>query len=122
MRNAVVSLRDGWLCVEEDAVDSSQPQLVRYWWPVRRYVAHFDEHLLGLPAESGSWCGRWVAREGTGLCSRYYDLELPEGGKTKCLHYEIVPVPCPKVRRGLETRWRRGRWEKCLKREGWVPA
>src|SRR5688572_25756657 len=33
------------------------------------------------------------------------------------------PIPCPKVRRGIETRWNGtyGRWEKLLK-VGWVPA
>lgn len=33
-----------------------------------------------------------------------------------------VPAPPPKVRRGIETRWYQGRWEKLLQTKGWVPA
>lgn len=34
---------------------------------------------------------------------------------------ECLPCPCPKVRKGIETRWISGRWEKHLK-SGWTPA
>jgi hypothetical protein len=33
----------------------------------------------------------------------------------------VEPIPRPKVRAGIETRYRYGRWEKLLKK-GWVPA
>lgn len=33
-----------------------------------------------------------------------------------------TPVPCPRVRAGVETRYRHGRWEKLTKRAGWVAA
>jgi hypothetical protein len=32
----------------------------------------------------------------------------------------VAPYPCPKVRRGIETRYRYGQWEKRLK-TGWTP-
>jgi hypothetical protein len=32
-----------------------------------------------------------------------------------------APIPCPKVRKGTETRYRNGQWEKLLK-TGWVAA
>jgi hypothetical protein len=32
------------------------------------------------------------------------------------------PLPCPKVRAGVETRYHDGRWEKYLKARGWVAA
>lgn len=31
-------------------------------------------------------------------------------------------VPPPRVRAGVEVRWRSGQWEKYLKSRGWVPA
>ena len=31
-----------------------------------------------------------------------------------------APLPCPKVRAGVETRYRDGRWQKYLKARGWV--
>ena len=36
----------------------------------------------------------------------------------------VEPIPCPKVRKGTETRWHKwnGRWEKYLKTQGWVQA
>lgn len=37
---------------------------------------------------------------------------------------EEEPIPCPKVRKGTETRWSgvNGQWEKYLASRGWVPA
>lgn len=32
------------------------------------------------------------------------------------------PIVCPKVRKGIETRYYCGRWEKYSKREGWIAA
>lgn len=33
---------------------------------------------------------------------------------------ERVDVPCPKVRKGTETRWHLGQWQKYTRRDGWV--
>ena len=41
--------------------------------------------------------------------------------RSECDRTESEPLPCPKVRKGIETRYRNGRWEKRLK-TGWVPA
>ena len=46
----------------------------------------------------------------------------PATGKTQAIKQEQVPVPPPKVRAGIETRYRRGQWEKYLKSKGWVAA
>jgi hypothetical protein len=32
------------------------------------------------------------------------------------------PIPCPQVRKGIETRYRYGKWEKYLKATGWISA
>lgn len=42
-------------------------------------------------------------------------------GAAEAEYVEDVEVPAPKVRKGVELRWHRGRWEKLL-RKGWVPA
>jgi hypothetical protein len=41
-----------------------------------------------------------------------------------CAEYiDDYPVPCPKVRKGIQTRWNnQGYWEKYLKAEGWIRA
>lgn len=33
-----------------------------------------------------------------------------------------TPIPCPKVRKGIETRYRNGNWEKYSKAKGWIRA
>lgn len=35
---------------------------------------------------------------------------------------ENIPIPCPKVRAGIETRYKNERWQKYLKSSGWVTA
>ena len=43
------------------------------------------------------------------------------GWNQKPDEFFVEPVPMPKVRKGIETRYRNGRWEKLLKK-GWVAA
>jgi hypothetical protein len=40
--------------------------------------------------------------------------------RAAAIRIEHEPVPCPPVRRGLETRYRDGAWWKFLKSAGWV--
>jgi hypothetical protein len=49
--------------------------------------------------------------------SRYYSVRA--GGAAELS--EEIPIPPPKVRRGVEVRYRDQHWEK-LTRKGWVPA
>ena len=49
-------------------------------------------------------------------------LALPEGGRTIVDHVDITTIECPKVRKGIETRYWNGRWQKYLKSEGWISA
>jgi len=48
-------------------------------------------------------------------------LYLKDQGQTKSIDTVIEPILCPKVRKGIETRWHNGRWEKLLK-AGWTTA
>jgi hypothetical protein len=49
-------------------------------------------------------------------------IRLMNGGATQATFNELEEIACPKVRKGIETRFRNGRWEKCLKSQGWVSA
>lgn len=43
-------------------------------------------------------------------------------GKELSVINEELPFPCPKVKKGIETRYFYGTWQKLSKREGWIPA
>jgi hypothetical protein len=48
------------------------------------------------------------------------------GGETQAAIVYSYDVPCPKVRKGIETRWYQGKWQKYTKARGWedlpIPA
>jgi hypothetical protein len=52
----------------------------------------------------------------------YRTASLSEYGNTRSMAIETEPIAAPKVRKGIETRYRDGRWQKYLKSEGWVTA
>lgn len=121
----------GWferqLCVVENDVRSGEPVTVELWWP----VAEMSE------AQAADYVGKHVIGGGSpDYCYRICDPSHPfgplshlrfplrDGGQTKAIRVIERPIPCPKVRKGVETRWDRyrGRWEKYLKASGWVAA
>lgn len=57
---------------------------------------------------------RWSVYCGNGS---YLDIVAAETAEQT-----VDDLPCPKVRKGIETRYRYGKWEKYSKREGWVTA
>lgn len=61
-----------------------------------------------------------ICRKGSGHSGNTYPLHLKEGGQTKSVKFERIPVPKPKVKSGIEVRWNAShhRWEKLLK-TGW---
>lgn len=52
---------------------------------------------------------------------QHVDLYLIDMGKTQSIETTIEDIPCPKIRKGIETRFENGRWEKLLK-SGWKPV
>jgi hypothetical protein len=46
---------------------------------------------------------------------------LPQLAKTEASKIELIEIPCPKVRSGINTRYKNGYWEKELK-TGWCTA
>ena len=61
----------------------------------------------------------WIASLPDGCWS-----ESPMRGDQKAMRVDAEPFPCPKVRKGIETRYYYGQWEKYLKssKRGWVLA
>mgnify|MGYP001588529871 CR=1 FL=1 len=122
---ARLDYRDGCLCAVQVTRDSLNPVEWTTWWP------------LFWPRVTRSDVAYWIGREahddgpptytysvplGELEVSGWKQFQLPFGGETLPLAVDERPVLPPTVRRGIETRWRNGRWEKYLKTKGWVTA
>lgn len=94
-----------------DCLRSEPTEVVMWWKPtdIRR-----NPYRPGFPQQGDEvdGAGDWWTGPG-------YSLRL--AGNTVAVRSERHPVPCPKVRKGTETRWRDGAWEK-LMAKGWVRA
>ena len=77
-----------------------------------------EESAIGKPATCRD--SRVHVYLGNGIS---LDGELLGGGSAKSISLVEEPLPCPKVRKDIETRWNSSReqWEKLL-RKGWVAA
>ena len=119
--------RDRKLFIRSEIIRYGEPMMDILYWPVSHVTAGFERSELPLPAHSlGSEHGYSIRREkdlDKVVCGydAHFNVYLPDGGRTKAEFVETVSIDCPKVRKGIETRWRNGSWEKCLK-SGWVSA
>lgn len=122
-RTATLDHLDGWLCAREDEFDWRAPIRRTYYWPLvqtpRGYIDATNPGLIGREVTYYPY-GYTLFSEFPGGTHRSFPL--PNAGQTKALKITEEPVPAPKVRAGIETRWRKGGWEKYLKRDGWVAA
>lgn len=117
--------REGWLCIRHEDISYSNPEKVALYWPIqqcqeKQAIEVFE--TLPLPAYSvhRDTAEYEVKIPGIGFVRKF---NLKDGPSTKSLWCDISPIPCPKVRKGTETRWNgsKQRWEKLLK-TGWKPA
>jgi len=124
MANDTLIDLDGWAVVRSPYVCSDKPEEIVNYWPIGMRTKDLTEHYgIPVPAEL-RYLGDGVYSVETGrprYCAARV-VRLTEGGKTKSIKYEVNPIPCPRVVKGIETRWRNSRWEKYLKSEGWVAA
>ena len=116
MKNTL-DFKDNLLCIRHEDVGYDIPETIVLWWPIGRLPRADYDHLLGQEAIDNR---DGIFRVQIGSCgSQRFMLE--NGGQTQAIAVERTPLPCPKVRKGIETRYRSGRWEKQLK-TGWTSA
>jgi hypothetical protein len=104
-------------------VFSDKPEEIVNFYPTGLRTKELVEyHGIPVPADlEYSTMGRYAVMTGRPMYGTPRYIALPELGATKCTKQEVHPIPPPKVRKGIELRWR-GRWEKYLKSSGWVVA
>ena len=116
---AVTGYKDGWLVIIELEPMDSEPTMQALYWPITRSTLTELKDMDYLDKE--------VRYEGSGVYSvrlapySYQRLNLIDGGSTKPLVVERYAIPQPKVRKGIQLRWKNSRWEKLLK-TGWTIA
>jgi hypothetical protein len=120
MLQAVTRIRDGKAYAVSELTFSSDPMRRRLWFLLDVDPCRVKD---GSPAHYNSSVQRWgIALAPFGLGSQVRALgDKNEHGSTIAAIIEDEPIPCPRVRKGTETRWNgtAGRWEKLLK-AGWV--
>ena len=113
----------GWrgLVVHARYVRYTEPILDHFYWP----VAHCE--CSKSQAEDLFPLGQVLHNRGTGIYGyrlpggRDVTVYLKDGGRTQAVKIEQEAIPCPKVRKGIETRWQGTYWQKLLK-TGWTVA
>ena len=120
-------IRDKRLYVVGEYVAHDRPARKHLWWPVANPP---ELHLWNLTLEQVDGqpltiVNRGGAREWFEIIDKAFPnlrFVLPLQGQTQAEIIENTPIPCPKVRTGIETRWnsRYEFWEKYLKAKGWV--
>jgi hypothetical protein len=139
MRTATTTIdrMNGQLFVVNSDSDNGEPILRKLWWPVTRtggwLPCWFDADSSGEYCKS---CGQRHDSVGhaitpqtlhvSGYDGRYggqlsngtrYTVEIDPRGQA--VKIESIAIPCPKVRKGIETRFYRGEWQKYTKSAGW---
>ena len=115
----------GNMCVRYEDQSHDEPKRMILYWPVcfglRKHLIEdwpeMDDPTIEL--REGRPGEYYFSRGAFGFSPT---IRLKNGGQTTPVKTEIMPIFCPKVRKGIETRYHRGTWEKYLKTEGWVPA
>lgn len=120
MRDMKTAYYKGWLTIREVENDLLEPVRRITYWPVSQGSEAWLRDMDYLNKEAtydGNGC--YQIRIAPYV---YRPCNLAEYGQTRSLAVETEPIPAPKVRKGIETRYRDGRWQKYLRSEGWVNA
>lgn len=116
------------LCVKCVDVEWRDPKRVTWWWPIVPDISrtHAEVYALGhkLSPYTGNSDGRYCYSYDSSLPPGAHRtvFQLINGGRTQAIKIEEETIPPPKVRKGVELRWKDGHWQKYLKRSGWVRA
>jgi hypothetical protein len=119
---------DNIVCVKQEySPEYSRPQKTVNYYPTGITEKNFID-LYGPLTDQEFYTGGSVFSYGyyqfrcKGYNFREWNkISLPELARTQAVKQEIVIIPCPKTRKGINTRWNNGRWEKELK-TGWCKA
>lgn len=120
----ILDQHEGVLCVRADITMSDRPVITSLYWPIGNQYARDWQEFIGHRLD-GSGGNYYLSLDETVRpfsWHRQVVFLLTEGVRTEAIHVKSNTVPPPKTRRGIETRWRNGRWEKYLVSKGWVPA
>ena len=119
-------LEHGRILIRETTLMQNEPTMMIHYWPTRfgRQVlvnpfATEHDKTEDIQVERDGHYGYLLRFPGCGFWS-----ESPLQGDQKAMRVDTEPYPCPKVRKGIETRYHYGRWEKYLKssKRGWIPV
>ena len=117
----------GWLCVRWTDTLHSTPKKVTQWWKILECSEEraksgeygpLGARLMG----GGSPDFVFTTEDRDPATNERRSYRLINGGKTIGINRVEQDYPCPKVRKGITTRYQYGQWEKCLKARGWIPA
>jgi hypothetical protein len=113
--------RDGKLFVVYASPLDGAPKLRCLWWAVEKtrgnaYNAYRPEAGDTVRSTGDEW---WTANR-EGVASNVGCVAFSSGKQAD--YIEEIDVPAPKVRKGIETRWHQGAWQRFSKRDGWIPA
>lgn len=103
------------LCFMFESADWNKPQLIRNYFLIQH----------GSRRDLEAYDGRTAIADGSRVelvPLRPFGLRevLVMDAAAKAVKTELIEIPAPKVRKGIETRWKNGRWQKCLRSAGWV--
>ena len=115
----IVKHNNVW-CIQDGFPAYDEPEMIIHHWP----IGETDHPCFVIASHENSEVSKSGCNFMYTLRIAPYDhvrISLKDQGKTKSIDTIIEPIPCPKVRKGIETRYRNGKWEKELK-SGWVTA
>lgn len=124
MSHTKLSNVNGELCVCMVGDPWDKPEHTHSHYPtgvqIREFTKVFgDIDQWEVHPQGNTFC---ICKKNTGFAGASHTLHLKDGGQTKSVKFERIPVPRPKVKSGIEVRWNGShhRWEKLLK-DGWKP-
>ena len=118
-KSRIVKHKGQW-CIQCPYPAFDKPELIIHHWPIGQCDKRIEiSEYEGAEVSKGGCSYEYVLRL---AAYEYVRIYLKDQGQTQSIDTIIEPIPCPKVRKGIETRWQNGQWEKYMKSKGWVSA
>jgi hypothetical protein len=116
----------GYLAIKSAWNEGDKPIRHTLYWAVSELVT--ETRAIEFYPEVANGREQPLYRNDTALYSfrrdsgEWVNVRIIGGGQAKAFLVETTDVPMPKVRKGIETRFNSGCWQKYLKADGWVTA